>query len=1468
MNCPACEATNPDDAAFCGTCGSPLAPEAPCPRCSRNNPLDLKFCRGCGYRLGGGEAAAEPPRQPSLPTGFASGRYKVERFLGEGGRKRVFLARDSVLDRDVALALIKTEGLDEAGLERVRFEAQAMARLGDHQNIVTVFDIGEQGGATFLVCQYMRGGSVEELIQAADGKGIGVEKSVRLGGQVAHALDHAHTRGVIHRDVKPGNVWLGDDGNARLGDFGLAVALDRSRLTAEGMMLGTVAYMAPEQALGRMPDARSDLYSLGAMLYEMLTGRPPFLGDEAVAIISQHIGTAPVAPSWHNSEVPPALERLVLALLAKDPEKRPSTAAEVRDTLSAIANTTSVVGPAAAGAEQANPLDRLAGGVFVGREREMDELRGGLDDALSGRGRLLLLMGEPGIGKTRMTDELATYARLRGAQVLVGRCYEGEGAPAYWPWVQVIRAFVHDRDRDALTSVMGPGAAEIAQIVSDVRERIPDLPEPAQLDPEQARFRLFDSIATFLKNAARAQPIVVVLDDLHWADKPTLLLLQFLAREVRTSRLLVLGTYRDVELRRQHPLAQTLAELAREQVSTRIVLRGLTVHDVWRFIQMTGGVDPPANLVRAVYRETEGNPFFVAEIVRLLASEGRFDESGDGSWSISIPQSVREVIGRRLDQLSESANELLLIAAVAGREFALGVVQAVGELDLDAVSDAIDEARAARVITEAGRTVDRYLVSHALIRETLYEEIPTARRIMLHRRLGETLEALYEGGGETHLAELAYHFLEAAPGGDIRKAFDYAERAAARAIQLLAYEEAARHYEKAIEALPLLEKPDEQLHCRLLLELGDAHRRSGDVDAARAAFFAAADRARKTGDAIALAEAAIGLQAGAAFGQVDEKRVVILEQALEAVGESDLALRSRLLGHLARALYFSEDFEPVRKLGDETVAVAEAAGDPLALAEALSTRAYVLWGIEPPEAREAAGVRIAEIGRRVGDVELELDGIMWRMIGFADMGDFTRTAGTVTEYSRIAEDSHIPRYRLYAISRQAMLAAVFGRFEEADRLSREAFEIGVQAQEPDAIQVRTGQRFQIALNTGDREELETAQRTLAEYAMGYSARQPWTRALLAVNAHALGDEQETRRQYDLAFEEGLTTVPPQGVSAGMMLAWAAYLCDVFDDAARAAEVEPLLRPFEKRVIMGAGAVFCFGMGARYLGLLARVLGRIDEADRLFRDAAERSRAIGAQPWLAETLHDHAGLLIERRGPGDIEQALRMLDEALGIATELGMAPLAERALARKLDAQGIALPTDIRSSIDVVASSLERERPDLRTHAAPDGTVTLLFSDIEGSTALNERLGDRRWIELLRMHNAIVREHVAAQGGFEVKSSGDGFMVAFSSARRGLASAIAIQRGLAEHAAQNPDDAVRVRIGLHTGEAIAEEGDFYGRHVNLAARVGAAANGGEILVSSLLHELIASSMDFEFGEGRDVQLKGLSGTHRVYPVTW
>jgi len=426
-----------------------------------------------------------PAAQPSIPSSFASGRYQVKRFLGEGGKKKVYLAHDTLLDRDVAFALIKTDGLDDAGRLRIQREAQAMGRLGSHPHIVSVFDLGDHDGQPFLVTELMGGGDVEGLIDQAPEHRVPLAQALTIGQAVCRGLAFAHEHGIVHRDLKPGNVWLTADGVAKLGDFGLAVALDRSRLTQLGMMVGTVSYMPPEQALGGEVTPRSDLYSLGAMLYELVTGRPPFVGGESIAIITQHLDAAPVAPTWHRPDCPTALETLILQLLEKDPGKRPASAETVREALAALERTppSATLSPSATPAADQSPVYRP---TFIGREQELRQLTEAFNGALSGRGALVLVLGEPGIGKTSLTEQLATYAAVRGGHTLVGHCYEeGSLSLPYLPFVEALRSYVLARNATDLAQDLGSGAGGGARPASGESAHAAAPPEDST-PPEEA----------------------------------------------------------------------------------------------------------------------------------------------------------------------------------------------------------------------------------------------------------------------------------------------------------------------------------------------------------------------------------------------------------------------------------------------------------------------------------------------------------------------------------------------------------------------------------------------------------------------------------------------------------------------------------------------------------------------------------------------------------------------------------------------------------------------------------------------------------------------------------------------------------------------------------------------------------------------------------------------------------------------
>src|SRR5581483_904889 len=614
------------------------------------------------------------------------------------------------------------------------------------------------------------------------------------------------------------------------------------------------------------------------------------------------------------------------------------------------------------------PLSRLAEGVFVGRDAELGELRSALNTALAGRTQLSMVLGEPGSGKTRLTEQLAVYARLRDAQVLVGRCYEGEGAPAFWPWIQVIRSYVADKQPASVEPLLGHGAAEIAQLVSEVRDLLPGLPAQPPLEPGQARFRLFDSIATFLRNAARVRPLVLILDDLHWADKPSLLLLQFILRELGDSRVLIVGTYRDTEVGRQHPLVQALGGLALLGQTSRIALSGLGRPHVARFIELTTGEAPSEPVVDAVYRATEGNPFFVSEVLKLMTAGGSFDVSERGLKSIPIPHGVRDVIARRLDHLSEKANNLLAIASVIGREFTARVLQNVSDLPVQALLELLDEAVAARVIAPLSSASGRYGFVHALFRETLYGSLGASRRVRLHRRIGKALEELYGARSDSHLPELAHHFLEAASISGVDKAVRYAVRAAERASAQLAYEEAANYYERALQVLNTQKQGDRQRRCDLLLALADAQTKAGNATVGWETFQEAAEIARSLGARRHFARAALGSGSwamGVRYGKVDPVLVSLLQEALTGLDSTDNALRSKLLAQLALACYH-EPGERRLVLSQQAVAIARRVSDPSARLAALFSRCITLEGYEMANERLAVATEIVRISEQAG----------------------------------------------------------------------------------------------------------------------------------------------------------------------------------------------------------------------------------------------------------------------------------------------------------------------------------------------------------------------------------------------------------------------------------------------------------------------------------------------------------------------
>ena len=1217
-------------------------------------------------------ATEDEPTPAAVPTSFADGRYQVNKFLGEGGKKLVYLAHDETLDRDVAFALIKTEGLDETGRQRILGEAQAMGRLGAHPHIHTVFDLGEHEGQPFIVTELMGGGDIEGVIEEADDGRMPLGQALELAKATCRGLEFAHSKGIVHRDLKPGNVMLTEDGTAKIGDFGLAVATDRSRLTQEGMMVGTVSYMPPEQAMGGEVTAQADLYSLGAMLYEMVTGRPPFVGDDAVAIIGQHLNTPPVAPTWHNPDVPPALETLVLRLLEKDPTARPESAAAVLQSLDAIDVGAPREAPSPDGTTPTGP-DPTYRHTFVGREAEVRQLHSAFDKAVSGEGSLFMVVGEPGIGKTTICEQLGTYAKLRGGMTLVGQCYEeGSLSLPYLAFVEAMRSYVLDRDPDGLRSDLGSGASEVARIVSEVRERL-DVEPSDPGDPEQDRYRLMQSVTSFLTNASFVQPLVIVLEDLHDADRGTLEMLTHVSRNLSGARLMLVGTYRDVEVDRSHPLSGTLAELRRVANFDRIGLRGLTADEVQRMMAAISGHDVLWSISEAVYRQTEGNPLFVQEVLRYLVEQGHFARGHDGSVrqtppEMSLPEGLRDVIGKRLAGLSDQCNTVLSVAAVIGREFSLQVLQSVAGLTEEDLYAALEEASDVGVVEErssVGAAV-MFRFAHAFFRQTLYDETFAPRRIRLHQQVDQALEEVYSARLEDHAAEMAEHFAHSSDEAGLGKALRYGEMAAERAMSVYAYGEAVRLLEQGLQVQEVLDPDAKAKRCDLLLALADALGPAGDplrvMEQVAPEAFALAealnDGARASNSCFAAIQ---GFQRYSNGTLRDTPEFI--EWAQRADRYAAPGTRERVYADFALSgiEMFSGRMGEARRITERAMATARALDDP----ETLFTIAFPMihrpWA--PQHMRESF-----ELAREFADRTREgvSPTVLFTVLSACfrvhlSWGARERAEELARDVQDLADRTQDPTIVLFTHLHKAVLEAVDGKLEqllaEAETMRAIGEEMGTPVASQQLVIATT---FLPLLYLGQAEKALEGIRLLAEQGAADRSTNLIVQ-LEAVPLAVMGHTEEARDIVHRAIEDLGIGVDEDETSSLILvlLAEAAILVEDRESVeVLAARVSPLA---SLSVPPALTAIAC---PARLLGGAAALLGKPDEARSYYLKALETAGKIRFRPELALTRLELAELLLDNY-PDERAEALEHLDFAITELRDMKMQPALERALSRR-----------------------------------------------------------------------------------------------------------------------------------------------------------------------------------------------------------
>src|SRR4051794_31090249 len=892
---------------------------------------------------------------------------------------------------------------------------------------------------------------------------------------------------------------------------------------------------------------------------------------------------------------------------------------------------------------------------LVGRTVELEYLGNCWREATEGQRSLVLLAGDAGIGKTRVAAEMAQRAYEDGAVVLYGR-FDEETLTPYQPVVEMLRGWSGGRPLAVLRDRLGPRASELGILLPEFGPPPADTIAMSGPEADAQRFRFFDAVAALLAELGAEASVVLVFDDLHWADRPTLQLLRHLVRAPAPRRGLFAGTYRESEISDRHPLHELVGDLRREGTLRRLELTGLAEAEVGELVAELASAPATESFVHALAGETEGNPFFIEEVVRhirdtagALTEEVTLEEAG-------VPDGVREVTARRLRRLSEPTRAVLLVASVIGREFDYDVLSSVVSQAGDELVEALEEGVEARVLREAGH-VGRYAFTHTLVRATLYDSISQLRRARLHGRGGESLVRLRGGDLDPHVAMLAHHFAQAAPVERPDRAIDFALAAARRADRMLAWEEAAQHYRAALRARELAGAVDDHVRAELLLALGASEDRAGMEEDARGTFQAAIRTARQLGDAVLLGRGALGAAGPwSMLSRSDPDRVRLLEEALEALPEDDSPLRARLLARMALELYYAGEPELRMALSEEAVDIARRIGDPRTLATCLDARHYALWNPENVEERLEVAAELRRVAEETGDPELELQGAGWTIIDLMELGDIQGVDIQIAAASKLAEALHRPIWLWWTSLFRGARAALAGDFDAAEQLAQETLAIGQRGQAENALHYYAQAMFNIRREQGRLAEVEGAVRGFIEL---YPAIPAW-RSALALLLVELGRPEEARAEFERLAAGGFADIP-RDANWLIAITLLAEVCGALSDGPRAAELYELLGPYGGRnVVVGRNATNN-GSASRLLGILATARREFDLAERHFADAQAMHTRMGARPWEARTLLSYAEMLLERHRGDDVRRASEMLADAILIADALGMVVLAERA---------------------------------------------------------------------------------------------------------------------------------------------------------------------------------------------------------------